>query len=215
MIKKLFLFCSFFGLFTLSAQDYFPKNDQVKSKNTNYTALTGAKIFITPSKSIENGILLIKDGRVMKVGTSIKLPKNTVIINVEGHSIYPSFIDLYSDFGITKPKRPSSTGRSPQYNASREGFYWNDHIRPEQNAIDHFKYDHKAAKPLLEAGFGVVNTHLQDGIIRGTGALIALDSIGNDSQRILSDHSAQYVSFSKAYVHDNPTRLLLWEQWPY
>ena len=31
----------------------------------------------------------------MKVGVNIKLPKNTVIINVKGHSIYPSFIDLY------------------------------------------------------------------------------------------------------------------------
>ena len=198
MIKKLFLFCSFFGALMLSAQDYFPKNDGVKSKNTNYTALTGAKIFITPSKSIENGILLIKDGHVINVGVNIKLPKNTVIINVKGHSIYPSFIDLYANFGVTKPKRQSSSSRSPQYTASREGFYWNDHIRPEQNAIDHFKYDHKAAKPLLEAGFGVVNTHLQDGIIRGTGALIALDSIGNDSQRILSDQSGHYVSFSKS-----------------
>ena len=85
-----------------------------------------------------------------------------------------------------------------QYSASREGFYWNDHIRPEQNAIDHFKYDKKAAKTLLEAGFGVVNTHLQDGVVRGTGALVALDSKGSDSQRILSDQSAQYISFSKS-----------------
>ena len=44
MIKRLFLICSFFGALTLYAQDYFPKNDGVKSKNTNYTALTGAKI---------------------------------------------------------------------------------------------------------------------------------------------------------------------------
>ena len=64
--------------------------------------------------------------------------------------------------------------------------------------MDHFKYDDKAAKTLLEAGFGVVNTHLQDGIVRGTGALIALDSKGSDSQRILSDQSAQYTSFSKS-----------------
>ena len=198
MIKKLFLFWSLFGALMLSAQDYFPKNDGVKSKNTNYTALTGAKIFITPSKSIDNGILLIKDGHVINVGVNIKLPENTLIINVKGHSIYPSFIDLYADFGVTKPKRQSSTSRSPHYSASREGFYWNDHIRPEQNAIDYFKYNHKAAKPLLKAGFGVVNTHLQDGIVRGTGALVALDSLGSDSQRILSDQSAQYVSFSKS-----------------
>lgn len=197
-MKKLIFFWSFFGMFSVFAQDYFPKNDGVKSKNTNFTAITNAKIYITPSQSIENGTLLIQEGKVIKVGANVEVPKNSVIIDVKGKSIYPSFIDLYSDFGITKPKRESNGGRSPQYSASREGFYWNDHIRPEQNAIDHFKYDEKVAKPLLEAGFGVVNTHLQDGVIRGTGALVALDSKGSDSQRILSDQSAQYVSFSKS-----------------
>ena len=197
-MKKLIFLWSFFAVFSVCAQDYFPKNDGVKSKNINFTAITNAKIYITPSQSIENGTLLIQEGKVIKVGTNVELPKNTVLIDVKGKSIYPSFIDLYSDFGISKPKRESSGGRSPQYSANREGFYWNDHIRPEQNAIDHFKYDQKTAKPLLEAGFGVVNTHLQDGVVRGTGALIALDSNGSDSQRILSDQSAQYISFSKS-----------------
>ena len=198
MIKKLILLWSVFGVFILNAQEYFPKNDGVNSKNTNFTAFTNAKIFITPSKSINEGTLLIQDGNVINVGKTVAIPKNTVIIDLKGKSIYPSFIDLYSDFGVAKPKRKTTGDRSPQYNANREGFYWNDHIRPEQNAIADFKYDDKAAKSLLEAGFGVVNTHLQDGIVRGTGALIALDSKGNNSQRILSDQSVQYSSFSKS-----------------
>ena len=198
MIKKLILLWSVFGVFILNAQEYFPKNDGVNSKNTNFTAFTNAKIFITPSISINEGTLLIQDGNVINVGKTVAIPKNTVIIDLKGKSIYPSFIDLYSDFGVAKPKRKTTGDRSPQYNANREGFYWNDHIRPEQNAIADFKYDDKAAKSLLEAGFGVVNTHLQDGIVRGTGALIALDSKGNNSQRILSDQSVQYSSFSKS-----------------
>ena len=198
MIKKLILLWSVFGVFILNAQEYFPKNDGVNSKNTNFTAFTNAKIFITPSISINEGTLLIQDGNVINVGKTVAIPKNTVIIDLKDKSIYPSFIDLYSDFGVAKPKRKTTGDRSPQYNANREGFYWNDHIRPEQNAIADFKYDDKAAKSLLEAGFGVVNTHLQDGIVRGTGALIALDSKGNNSQRILSDQSVQYSSFSKS-----------------
>ena len=197
-MKKLILLWSFLGTLSIFAQDYFPKNDGVKSKNTNFTAITNAKIFITPSQQIDNGTLIVKEGKVVKVGTNLDFPKNTVVIDVKGKFIYPSFIDLYSDFGVAKPKRESNAGRSPQYKASREGFYWNDHIRSEQNAIDHFKYDKKAAKSLLEAGFGVVNTHLQDGIVRGTGALVALDSNGSNSQRILSDQSAQYISFTKS-----------------
>ncbi|MDC0630039.1 amidohydrolase family protein [Flavobacteriaceae bacterium] len=192
------LLWSVFGVFILNAQEYFPKNDGVNSKNTNFTAFTNAKIFITPSISINEGTLLIQDGNVINVGKTVAIPKNTVIIDLKDKSIYPSLIDLYSDFGVAKPKRKTTGDRLPQYNANREGFYWNDHIRPEQNAIADFKYDDKAAKSLLEAGFGVVNTHLQDGIVRGTGALIALDSKGNNSQRILSDQSVQYSSFSKS-----------------
>ncbi len=38
---------------TLFAQDYFPENDGVKSKNNNYTAFTNAKIYSTPTQVVE------------------------------------------------------------------------------------------------------------------------------------------------------------------
>jgi len=183
---------------SLIAQEHFPKNDGVKSKNTNYTAFTNAKIYVTPTQIIDKGTLLIKDGKVVASGASVSIPANAVIVDVSGKSIYPSFIDLYSDFGVEKPKRQGGGGRSPQYNASREGFYWNDHVMPEQNAIDNFKFNGKKATELRKAGFGVVNTHMQDGIVRGTGALIALTNTGGDSERVLDQRSAQYLSLSKS-----------------
>lgn len=185
---------------TFYAQDYFPKNDGVVSNNTNYTAITNAKIYVTPSQVIEKGTLLIKDGKVVSVGSSVTIPENSHVVDVSGKSIYPSFIDMYSSFGIEKPKRQPGGGRSAQYDASRTGYYWNDHVMPEQNGIDKFKFDSKAAKDLLNAGFGVVNTHLQDGIVRGTGVLVALNNEDGDEMRILDANSAQYLSFSKSVL---------------
>jgi len=195
---------------TIYAQDYFPKNDGVVAKNTNYTAITNAKIYVTPTQMIEKGTLLIKEGKVVGVGTSVNIPENTNVIDVSGKSIYPSFIDIYSDFGIEKPKSQSSRGRSAQYDATRTGYYWNDHIMPENNAIDKFDYDNKAAKDLLNAGFGVVNTHIQDGIVRGTGALIALNSDDGNETRILDQNSAQYLSFDKSTLSNQsyPTSVM-------
>ena len=195
---------------SLFAQDYFPENDGVKSKNNNYTAFTNAKIFITPTQVVEHGTLLIQNGKVVQVGKSVAIPKNTVTIDVEGKSIYPSFIDIYSDFGVSKPERPKGGGRSPQYEATREGFYWNDHIMPEQNAISKFKYNDKKAKELRDAGFGVVNSHIQDGIARGTGVLIALNGQADDAQRVIDDKSGQYFSFSKSVAsrQSYPTSLM-------
>lgn len=195
---------------TLFAQDYFPENSGVKSKNNNFTAFTNAKIYVTASQIIEGGTLLIQNGKVKQVGKVVNLPKNAVVVDLKGHSIYPSFIDVYSKFGVEQPKRKPGGGRASQYDSSREGFYWNEHVMPENNAIDKFKYDDKKAKELRDAGFGVVNSHIHDGVVRGTGVLVALNGTGNDANRILDDKSAQYVSFSKSVIKKQsyPTSLM-------
>ncbi len=210
MRKTLLTLCLFWCSAFLFAQDYFPENDGVKANNNNYTAFTNAKIFVTPTEVITKGTLLIQNGKVVSVGTAVNLPANTVTINLEGKSVYPSFIDVYSKFGVEQPKRKPGGRRSPQYDAAREGFYWNDHIMPENDAIGQFKYDDKAAKELREAGFGVVNSHIHDGIARGTGVLIALNAEGSDANRILDDRSAQYFSLDRSVLKNQsyPTSLM-------
>lgn len=190
----LLLLCTYNAI----SQEYFPKNDGLKEKNNNFTAFTNATIYITPNQVINKATLLIQNGKVVSSGKSVSIPENSVIIDLEGKYIYPSFIDAYTGFGIAKPKRKTGQGRSPQYEASREGFYWNDHIMPEQNGIDSFKYDEKSAEAFRTEGFGVVGTHKMDGIARGTGVLVALSNNVGDADRIIEDASGQYFSFSKS-----------------
>ena len=181
--------------FSLFAQDYFPSNSGVISNNTNYTAFTNATIHVSPTEIIDNATLLIKDGKVVSVGNSVNIPKNTTKINLTGKTIYPSFIDLYTTFGVEKPKRG---GDGPQYGPSRSGFYWNDHIMPEQDVMSSFKYDAKSASELHKLGFGMVNTHIPDGVVRGTGALIALNNDADNSLRVVDGETTQHLSFSKS-----------------
>ena len=198
MIKKWaflsLLLCSLFSF----AQEHVPKNDGVKTNTSNYTALTNAKIYITPTQVINNGTLLIKDGKVVSSGPSVSIPKNAVVIDVTGKTIYPSFIDIYTDFGVEKPSSPSENSRAPQYDAGREGYYWNDHIRPDQNAVDYFKFDSKKADALRKAGFGVVTSHIDDGIIQGTGVLVSLASEGSVATRLLDEKIGQFSGTSKS-----------------
>ena len=127
------------------------------------------KSTLPPTQVVDNGTLLIRNGKVVASGASVTIPQNSVVIDLKGKHVYPSFIDIYANFGIEKPKRASGGGfRGAQYDASREGFYWNDHVMPENDAIDKFKFDTKKAQELLKAGFGVVNTHIRNGIVRGT-----------------------------------------------
>ncbi|MAT90499.1 MAG: amidohydrolase [Flavobacteriaceae bacterium] len=210
MRKTLLLMAFFVGIFSASAQDYFPKNDGLKEKNTNYTLFTNATIHVSPTQVIRKGSLLIKDGKVAEVGRSVSAPENAVAIDLDGKHIYPSFIDIYTDFSVEKPKRAEGNGRSPVYESSREGFYWNDHIMPEKDAINSYKYDEKAADEFRKAGFGVVGSHIMDGIARGSGILIALNDEDGDAARILDDRAAQFFSFekSRASRQSYPTSLM-------
>ncbi|MBQ4803916.1 amidohydrolase family protein [Aquimarina sp. MMG015] len=199
-MKKLFLSLAviFMG-FNFYAQEYFPKNDGVKTSNSNYTVFTNAVIHTSPGTEITNGTLIIQKGKIQQVGTGLSIPKNSIVIDLQGKHIYASFIDPFTSFGIKKPKRQGGSFRSnPQYDASREGYYWNDHIRPETNSLDDFTYDKKKADEFIKAGFGTLNTHMPDGIMRGTGLLVALNNDGTKGDRLLSDASSQLLSFSKS-----------------
>ncbi|MCM2301659.1 MAG: amidohydrolase family protein [Flavobacteriaceae bacterium] len=193
----LLLLVSFFSEMIL-AQEYFPKNDGVHQVNQNYTAFINAKIFITPTEIIENGTLLIQNKKIMAVGSQVKIPNNTNIVDLKGKYIYPSFIDMYTDFGIEKQRAQRNFFTSAQYESKKEGYYWNEHVKPEFNAFETFIYDEKKAEEYLQAGFGVVGTHLQDGVARGTGLLVALNNFDNNNTRFLSSKISQHFGFTRS-----------------
>ncbi|KQB37821.1 amidohydrolase family protein [Flavobacterium aquidurense] len=194
----LLLFLSVF-LTKTYAQEYFPINESVQNKNKNYTVFTNATIYVTPTQKIEKGTLLIQDGKVVAVGNTITIPKNSIAIDLEGKTIYPSFIDIYTSFGVEKPKANVTRGRdrNPLYDTKRVGYYWNESVRPEVNTYETFKYDQPKAEELLKAGFGVVGTHIPDGIAQGTGVLVALNNAEN-SKQIIANKITNHFAFSRS-----------------
>ncbi|TCP24775.1 imidazolonepropionase-like amidohydrolase [Tenacibaculum skagerrakense] len=193
-IVLLFLFCVSISF----SQEYFPTNTGVKTIQNTTVAFTNATIYVTPTSKINKGTLLIKDGKVVNVGKNVTIPKEAKIVDVKGKYIYPSFIDVYSSFGIAPVKRSPGGDRGPQYDANRKGYYWNDHIRPETDPLTSFSFDAKKAKELIDAGFGVVNSHLEDGIMQGNGILVALNSDATNAYRVLEQKTTNHLSFSKS-----------------
>ena len=92
----LFSFCSV-------AQVTFPINGITDSREECYL-FRNATIVVSPSETINKGELLIRKGRIEAVGQKIDVPNDAVILNMEGKTIYPSFIDLSSSYGLPKPK---------------------------------------------------------------------------------------------------------------
>ncbi len=193
---KRFLFFFFFLSFGLYGQDYFIVNDGVKTKDYQYNVFTNANIY-TDKGIINKGTLVEKDGKIVDLGLDISIPKNSIVFDLDGKFIYPSFIETHSSFGVKKPQRRSS-GRSSQYEPSRSGYYWNDHIMSDYNSFGDYNYSQKEAKGLRDIGFGVVNSHRNDGVHRGTSFTVGLIDNQNESYRIISKKTAEHYSFSKS-----------------
>ncbi len=197
-MKRLIPFLLFFlsGVFLL-AQKTFPENG-VRDNRDGLYAFTNATIYKAYNEKIENATLLIRDGKIETIGKSIKIPKDAVVINCTGKYIYPSFIDLYTNYGMPEPKAAGERSRQqPQMLSNKKGaFSWNEALKPEFNAVDHFKVGEKTAKSFREIGFGTVLSHQMDGISRGTSTLVML---GEDREHlnVLKEKGAHHLSFRK------------------
>lgn len=193
---------TYFGIWllftTVQAQEYFPKNDGVKSGYNAYTLYQNGTIH-NPNEQAFKGDILVYKGKIVKVAKSITVEENFNRINLEGKHLYPSFIDLTSDFGIKKPTKENAK-KGNGYDATRTGYYWNDHIRPETNASHFFEYEKDEAKELLQIGFGVVNTHYPDGIMRGTSSLVSLVKNQGAIQSIIKKKASAVLSFDKSVL---------------
>lgn len=200
-MRKIKIF--FFGLLfasTLQAQESFPVNG-VADKREGCYAFTNATIVKDAQTTLSNATLIIRDGKIIAVGTTgVSIPKDAVVIDCTAKYIYPSFVDVYSDYGINQPQRQAggfNFGGPAQFVSNNKGAYgWNQAIHPEVDAVKQFAIDASKAKGLRELGFGAVLTHVKDGIARGTGAFVTLAET-RENLVVLKDKASAHYSFNK------------------
>jgi imidazolonepropionase-like amidohydrolase len=198
--KSLLMACGFLLLAATSfSQQTFPENGVADPRHGHY-AFIHATIVKDAGTTLSDATLVIRDGKIVAVGNNIKIPAAAVEVDCKGKYIYPSFIDIYSDYG-TPVAQPRTGGFQPgaqtQLNTNTKGAYgWNQAIRPEVDVLKVFAVDDSKAKPMRELGFGTVLTHVKDGIARGTGSIV---SLANEKENlvIIKDRASAHYSFSK------------------
>ncbi|WP_431211680.1 hypothetical protein ACQ86N_38660 [Puia sp. P3] len=190
------------------AQTTFPVNG-VANPRVGCYAFTHATIIKDGQTTMSDATLVIRDGLIVSAGPSASVPKDAVVVDCSGKYIYPSFIDIYSDYGIPAAERgtarPAFDFRAPaQITSNTKGAYnWNQAIHPETDASRLFTVDDAKAKPLREIGFGTVLSHLKDGIARGTGVVVTLandkDNLVVVKQRASANYSLNKGSSTQSY----------------
>ncbi|MBI5916511.1 MAG: amidohydrolase family protein [Bacteroidetes bacterium] len=184
---------------SLFSQETFPRNGVADHRDGLY-AFTNATIFKSWNEKLENATLVIRKGKVEAIGQGIAVPSGAVVIDAVGKTIYPSFIDLYTDYGM--PEKPAAPpgggfgGRSQHLSDKEGAFSWNEALKPEYQAFENFKTNEKAADELRKIGFGTVLSHNMDGIDRGTSVLVTLSDV-NEHEVIVKERVGHHLSFRK------------------
>lgn len=94
-------------------------------------AITGGRLLTVSHGTIENGVLLIADGKIAAVGaaSSVKIPKGAEVINAKGMTVYPGLIDPESNFGLTEVSADMATNDLEERS---------DEIMPHMHVADAF-----------------------------------------------------------------------------
>ena len=196
--------------FAALAQQSFPAAAPSDTRDGAY-AFTNATIFVDYKTSLNAATLLIRKGKIEACGQNIVVPKDAVLVDCTGKTIYPSFIDLYATgYGLPEPKAEGQAPQQrPQQYSNKKGAYaWNEALKPEFQAASVFTNDPKTAEEWRKAGFGALLTHRADGIARGSGALVLL-SDEREHENVVRAQASNHLSFRKGTsTQDYPSSLI-------
>jgi len=75
---------------------------QAAAKAAGTIAITGGKLLTVSHGTIENGVLLIADGKIVAVGAADKVavPANATVVDAHGLTVYPGLIDPDTALGL-------------------------------------------------------------------------------------------------------------------
>jgi imidazolonepropionase-like amidohydrolase len=216
MRTTLFFLLLLFSLRLLAQQDDAPVAG-VSDKRVEVYGFKNARVVVDYQTTLENTDILISKGRIEAVGTNLSFPKGTIIIDLTGKTVYPSFVDAYAgNFGIkvqtpsaeTNPFAafftPPQTGRTGTQTAAPEARiadYWNDGINATYDISSEFIPDPKTATEFRQIGFGAVVAFKADGIARGTSALVSTGE-GKANNVILKNRASANFSVTRGRSTD-------------
>jgi len=95
-------------LITLFCVLHFVGVVPANAQSTTY-AITHAKIFTLAGSAIEDGTLIIRDGKIAAVGATVEVPQGAQVIDAKGLQVYPGLFDSVTQMGLSEISAVSAT----------------------------------------------------------------------------------------------------------
>lgn len=199
------------GVSVLAMADQTTPVRGLHEHNPALVALTNATLITEPGTRIQNATLVIENGVIRSIERNNRAPAGARVVDATGYTIYPGFIDPYSNYAVAKPepRGPSGRGQLPQYSNAREGGNGsNSAIHAERTWFETVKTNSGDAKSYIDLGFTAVQTARLDGIFRGRATTVSLaDQMPNDI--IYRSHGRHFASFDKgSSIQQYPSSLM-------
>ena len=87
---------------------YFPKPANAQNPATTY-AITHAKLFTLSGAPIEDGTVVIQNGKIANVGAAVEIPAGAQVIDAKGLQVYPGLFDPVTQMGLREIGAVSAT----------------------------------------------------------------------------------------------------------
>ncbi|WP_335923084.1 amidohydrolase family protein [Shewanella chilikensis] len=195
-------------LFSLVACSAFADETQLTDNTPRLTALTHAKLILSPGKQLDNATLLIENNRIKQVIPNNEIPQNAYKIDLNGYTIYPGFIDPFAEYGLEYSESPA-TIEAPVYQIKSKGaIAANGAIHAEKEWFTYVLSDNKTASNWISNGFTSVQSAHLNGIFRGIGVSLSLAN-KKSNQVIYRPRSRHFMAFDKGNSpQDYPNSLM-------
>ena len=137
-------------------------------------ALTGARIVVAPGQVLDNATLVIRNGIIEAIGANVAPPPDARVWDVSGRTLYPGFIDAYTDVGMP--------AEGPAEDAPARGaLHWSPQVQAWVEAAAVLGAGDERAQFLRAQGFTAAMAVPQLGMVRGRTAAVSLDGRGADA----------------------------------
>ena len=127
-------------------------------ENDLMIAITNGKIFTITQGIIENGTILIEDGKIKSIGVNIPIPDGAEVYDASGKVVMPGLIDAHCHTGLF----PDGVGW--EYSDGNE---MTDPVTPQMRALDALHPEDPAFTELYKAGVTTILTGPGSGNIIG------------------------------------------------
>lgn len=178
-IAALLLFCRCLQPGQIMADETSQPRQTLQTQPATTYAVTGATVWVTAEKSIENAVVLIADGKITAVGQGLPIPAAAQQISLTGRTIYPGFIDAYHEQTVSS-ERLTGTAR-----------YWNGQVTPQLTVADQPAAPDDTAA-IRRQGFVARLVAPDAGVIRGRSAVLSTAG-GDPARTILARDVAQHL----------------------